>query len=158
MGRNIAQLQTLNRTAQLQERIQSQKKLKHIDKISLHGNLETVAKAMESADRESKKLQPQLTVHALYNNQTRSSVSGDGSPQPCFRCGGSHPPSSCRFREASCRYYHKVGHIAKVCFKKARDTKKPPAPDVAMRSNYITEGSPPSPSLDDLVAPEYAMF
>ena len=47
---------------------------------------ETTTYSQDFSNRESKKLQPQsVTVHALYSNQPRSqSVSGDGSPQPCF--------------------------------------------------------------------------
>ena len=35
-------------------------------------------------------------------------------------CGGKHKPSDCRFKEATCHYCKKPGHIAKVCRARAR--------------------------------------
>ena len=39
----------------------------------------------------------------------------------CYRCGGKHDASKCRFKDYECRYCHKKGHLAKACHKKARD-------------------------------------
>ncbi|KFD51280.1 hypothetical protein M513_07880, partial [Trichuris suis] len=40
---------------------------------------------------------------------------------PChpFSCAGSHSRKECKFRNAECNFYHKKGHIAKVCRSKA---------------------------------------
>ena len=41
---------------------------------------------------------------------------GDADRQNhCYRCGGEHRASSCRFRESRCFKCQKFGHIAKVC-------------------------------------------
>ena len=42
----------------------------------------------------------------------------------CFRCGGSHSPVGCRFKDVSCNYCGKKGHIAKVCYSRERDNKQ----------------------------------
>ena len=40
---------------------------------------------------------------------------GASSNQSCYRCGGNHHQSNCRFREVECHSCKKKGHIAKVC-------------------------------------------
>ena len=36
----------------------------------------------------------------------------------CFRCGGKHDPSSCRFKQYDCNFCKKRGHLARVCRKR----------------------------------------
>ena len=38
----------------------------------------------------------------------------------CYRCGKDHPSSKCRFKDSTCYYCKKKGHIAAKCLKKAR--------------------------------------
>lgn len=38
-----------------------------------------------------------------------------GGPTECFSCGDSHPRSTCRFKDATCRHCGRSGHIAKIC-------------------------------------------
>ena len=40
----------------------------------------------------------------------------------CYRCGGKHNSSECRFKEATCRVCGKVGHIERAC--RSRDKKQ----------------------------------
>ena len=58
------------------------------------------------------------------NTQRRRS---EGSPAAgksgCYRCGGSHKPTSCPCKDYVCHYCKKKGHIAKVCLK--RDKSNP---------------------------------
>ncbi len=45
------------------------------------------------------------------------------SEQPsnsCYRCGGKHAATFCRFKETECHYCHKKGHLARVCRSKAK--------------------------------------
>lgn len=34
--------------------------------------------------------------------------------QPCYRCGGKHPATVCRFKQEKCHHCTKVGHIARM--------------------------------------------
>ena len=74
--------------------------------------------AMESADRNTQDLQKataqSVAVHAVHKQ---------GSSGVCYRCGGKHWSSDCRFRDAECRACGKKGHIARVCRSKAQETK-----------------------------------
>jgi len=49
-----------------------------------------------------------------------SKGSGKKPPPTCYRCGGEHLATVCRFKEAICRYCNKKGHIAKACRGKAK--------------------------------------
>ena len=83
----------------------------------------STAKAMETAECELMKLQPPTANSPVYtltrghnsDKPSSSTVSqaGKGSSQPCYRCGGKHLASTCQFRQATCHYCSKVGHIAK---------------------------------------------
>ena len=89
------------------------------------------ALAAESAKKDAQKLQDSTKVegHSLGDvcrvedkpsSQGNKSLQDGGkeSKTVCYRCGGKHDPSHCRFREAECHYCKKRGHIATVCRKK----------------------------------------
>ena len=42
----------------------------------------------------------------------------DNSGKECHRCGGTHEPSTCPFKQYDCRYCKKKGHLARMCRKK----------------------------------------
>ena len=77
-----------------------------------------IAQAMELAERDARDLQQagahsRAGVHRLA--QTPVASSQDKSTKPCYRCGGRHDPSQCRFRDAVCHACGKKGHIKRAC-------------------------------------------
>ena len=94
-----------------------------------------IALSAEAADKDSKRLtgagtdkdlpttqigrvndrplEPQ--VHNTTKPPKSNPVLGRGS---CFRCGGKHDPSSCRFKQYDCNFCKKRGHLARVCRKR----------------------------------------
>ena len=77
-----------------------------------------LAQAFESAERNAKDMQPSptpVTVHAV--NKRRGN---QHSRTDCYRCGGKHSPNDCRFKDVTCHFCKKTGHIAKVCRSKAK--------------------------------------
>ena len=53
----------------------------------------------------------------------------------CFRCGGSHAPQTCRFKDQTCHFCQCKGHIQKVCRKKGAS--KPERGNVSKNSNPV---------------------
>ena len=89
----------------------------------------TIAKSNETAERGAKDLSGGA-VHQLHSNRrTRPQPPKPRQPtpqpptQPCSRCGAFHSPSTCKFKTAICHYCKKIGYLASVCRKKARDQK-----------------------------------
>lgn len=39
----------------------------------------------------------------------------------CFRCGAIHDPNTCKYKNATCNFCKKVGHISPACFSKKKD-------------------------------------
>ena len=105
-----------------------------------------LAQAIESAERDTRQLQaaqstsmtPQVhftTAHKQKNRQKRESSrpARQGNSVACYRCGGSHLASTCRFINTVCHACKKRGHIVRVCRSKAQ----PGRP--ARKANYIVE-------------------
>ena len=78
-----------------------------------------LAEGMEAAEFETQQW------HASPDTANIRKVTQHSSPsQPrtsCYRCGGRHLSSDCRFKEAVCHFCQKKGHIAKVCKSKKRE-------------------------------------
>ncbi|KAJ8947064.1 hypothetical protein NQ318_019959 [Aromia moschata] len=55
----------------------------------------------------------------------------------CFRCGNSHDPEECPFKEAQCHFCKKKGHIERACLSKKRSLKKG-----TFNKNKQTSGQP----------------
>ena len=91
-----------------------------------------LAQSMESAQNSSTKLQGGETPNINYNSAPSqcgrglySSSSGGNhskSSKPCYRYGGKHLPTNCRFIEVTCNKCHKKGHIARACLGGNRQT------------------------------------
>ncbi|KRY89465.1 Ribosome biogenesis protein BMS1 -like protein [Trichinella pseudospiralis] len=46
------------------------------------------------------------------------------SHKPCYRCGGAHAQNTCRFKNVSCNFCKRLGHIERVCRTKSQSTVK----------------------------------
>ena len=78
---------------------------------------------METASKKVQRLQETKPVGPAVNAVSHSSEKQQRHKQQtghkkdsCLRCGGSHKLEECRFKEAKCKFCHKIGHLAKVCF------------------------------------------
>ena len=93
----------------------------------------SLAQAVEIAEKGSKDL------HAPPTGKTTTTPDADlfkvnpGVPKKaedktfdalkkCYRCGGKHLASQCRFKSEQCHICHKRGHIARVCQSKRAQT------------------------------------
>ena len=102
-----------------------------------------IALAMEAADKDTRVLNaprhttaegttppsttpPTENVH--YNSERGASNSGrEDRKVVCYRCGGNHLATVCRYKDVECRSCRKKGHIARMCGKipaKARGQKR----------------------------------
>ena len=108
-----------------------------------------LAQTAEMAMKNSKQLQntpsslSNGSVHALNTNQRwqkRTPQTGT-----CYRCGNKHTSAECRFKNATCNFCHKKGHIAKVCLSKAKQAAtehpRPTTSRHSQQTNHITENT-----------------
>ena len=79
----------------------------------------TICQSIELADQSTQALSsekpPPADIHRVPAAKKPSKL-----PTECYRCGGAHSSSSCRFKTADCRYCGKKGHIARVCRSRLR--------------------------------------
>ena len=89
-----------------------------------------LAQAYESAAKHAKALQTVPQEGAVHAATHKSSPlpTATAHVKTCYRCGGNHHPSGCRFRDANCNYCGKKGHIAKVCRSRLQETPKSSRP------------------------------
>ena len=81
-----------------------------------------VSQAVEAAERNAKDLlarQPPKTETVLALNKPRA-ANLPVSAAKCYRCGGTHLPKDCYFKDVECHFCKKRGHIAKVCHAKTK--------------------------------------
>ena len=89
-----------------------------------------LAQAYESAEENAKVLQQSQTSSStaeVHSTRTDKSRQQPRQMTVCYRCGGQHLSSRCRFRAVDCRRCGKRGHIARACKSKAAKS-EPPAP------------------------------
>ena len=109
----------------------------------------TTAKQLEAASKEVSQLTTSRAtfVNAVHSHRTAPREAPDSRPQPkadetyrkpCFRCNGEHTPNTCRYKNATCRYCNKRGHIKDNCFKLKRDQAAYDAPDNESTSSDTT--------------------
>ena len=75
----------------------------------------------ESAESNAKLLnKPEATPVHLHPRSDREERQPIRTKEQCYRCGGTHMPSSCGFEDSQCNFCQKKGHIAKVCRSRIR--------------------------------------
>ena len=82
-----------------------------------------LAVLMESVRKDTTQLQSQqgAEVHFVQKSTPR------GPPpklNPCYRCGGRHKSSVCKFKEENCHFCGKKGHISRVCRSRQRQRQR----------------------------------
>ena len=86
-----------------------------------------LAVLMESVRKDTSQLQskPQgADIHFVRGGDAgkqKATPRGHGPPpNPCYRCGGRHKSSVCKFKEENCHFCGKRGHISRVCRSRQR--------------------------------------
>ena len=109
------------RSSSIQKRLLTEEELSSAAALQL-------AQSMESTQSSSTKLQgsetPSVNHTSMPSHRVRGrgrsfSQSSSGTSQDkskaCYRCGGKHSPTTCKFAEVVCNNCHKKGHIARAC-------------------------------------------
>ena len=63
---------------------------------------------------------PVYNIHNKSGMGKHSTNSSHPATVECYRCGGNHYATKCRFMEATCRTCGKKGHLARVCRSSAK--------------------------------------
>ena len=78
-------------------------------------NAVQIAQGMEAAEKNTKLLRGNDSQPIQMIRRQRKDVQRGVPATACYRCGGFHGSSDCRFKDAVCHYCKKRGHIARVC-------------------------------------------
>ena len=88
-----------------------------------------IAKALDTAEKETKDLQESsstIPVHTVrqerHHSQRRApnQLIAKSQGSECYRCGGKHRATECKFHETEYLVCMKKGHIARACQNKQR--------------------------------------
>ena len=91
----------------------SQSNVDNCQKKPSHSQAVEIAHAMEAANVKAKSFKDTATIQQI------SSMPGRNSSKPCYRWGRtSHGPAACKFKDATCNYCGKTGHISTACHAK----------------------------------------
>ena len=110
-----------------------QRRLLAEDKLTLEKAIQ-LARVLEMAEKDASALQSvrapaPAEVHSVNRQQKGPGLS------PCYRCGGKHKQSDCRFKARVCHACKKRGHLARVCLRNqqgghaGRRNRRPPNDD-----------------------------
>ena len=85
-----------------------------------------IAQAMEVAERDAKELR-QVETHPVepVHKVNGGTAKPPADRKPCFRCGGQHDHTQCRFRDVECHACGKRGHLKRVCRSRPTDGRTP---------------------------------
>ena len=110
-----------------------------------------LAQAFESAERNAKGIHAPAQNSVHFVKKPPGSRPSANRGNNCYRCGGKHSSSNCRFKDATCHYCKKTGHIARVCRTKAKQQGAPkPSHDTPKKMHQVSDGaSMPQPESDD---------
>ena len=99
-----------------------------------------LAQAMELAAKDIKDTQGGATPLPTPVNKVQQgqggAAKGTKNSLSCYRCGGKHMASRCRFKTEKCRACGKTGHIARMCRTKKKEKKE-------QQTHTVEEASPP---------------
>ena len=73
------------------------------------------AQTMELASQNAQDLSKQLSSAPVNQMKHQREQHKPQKDIECYRCGGSHYATHCRFKDVDCRRCGKKGHLAKVC-------------------------------------------
>ena len=96
---------------QLQRRLLAEPNLRFSKAMEIAQTFETAVQDARHFQEGPKQPQP-LLVNALQKGATATTLT---TKTQCHRCGGSHKASSCTFKDSTCHYCKKKGHLAKMC-------------------------------------------
>ncbi|GFO29285.1 polyprotein [Plakobranchus ocellatus] len=74
-----------------------------------------IAQAMETAAGNVVDLTRQDQVCVVKDHSKTPARVNHFTPRKCYRCGGPHAHTSCKFKDSKCFKCQKIGHLAKVC-------------------------------------------
>lgn len=115
-----------------------------------------LAQAMETAEHDRRQMKGGQEDKLFYHH---GKPKKPRSPKvECYRCGGGHLATACRFKDTECRNCGKKGHIARACRSKKKEggDPKPPKPpkSASHRAHYVEAQDGPFENEDQA----YAMF
>ena len=142
----------------IQRKLLSEGDISYADALAL-------AQSIESAEVDAKKLaggsMPQQLTPVFHTQKVNKPLVSP-TPPTCYRCGGLHLAPVCRHKTTECRYWKKIGHLAKVCCAKARAKDGPlltasPSDTKPHKKTHYVEEEPKPDSEENPGSDEYSL-
>ena len=111
------------------------------DKLTL-AKAHDIAQGMEAAARDAKQFKesPPVVMNVTSANRT---AGGSAKRKPRYRCGrNNHAANECKFREATCHNYGRVGHIAPACKSPKKVSRRTPQRPTSAHPQRSTSAQP----------------
>ncbi|XP_048590142.1 uncharacterized protein K02A2.6-like [Nematostella vectensis] len=127
----------------IQRRLLSEENLTFKKAYDIASSMETTAQHM--ADLQSAPSTLSSTSASVKKVSSSPLPRSKSENKECYRCGKNHHPSKCRFKEATCHYCKKKGHIVAKCLKKAKKSSETTKPN---SNHHPKQGKPAIHVLD----------
>ena len=118
-----------------------------------------LVQASESADKSSQDIEKAAAAVVAGVHRVAPTAKPSNVQAECYRCGGNHRSTTCRFRTADCRYCGKQGHIARVCRSRLRASAKKTTPSKSPQgTHHLSEHTQAESTTTPASTDEYTLF
>ena len=109
---------------QIQKRLLAEPDLKYQKAVELALAMESASRSLGDLHTTKTNANSERSTEQIDKVTLGRQTSSGKRNQECYRCGGDHEPSTCKFKDAKCYNCQKKGHTAKKCRNRKKEKDK----------------------------------